>query len=777
MSKCVRYLLILLSLIASGGPLAMKAVANEVQSAQATIDCTGYKISLTAIHLTRGTNYSLAYSMNLTPKSGSSQVITGTIPLVGPSNGTYTTTVTGAVGLLYGDYTFSGDARLVRGTVTENTISITFSPASLSCPLCVKCASVTAGDVGATFNSGPIHVSGGKTPYTYAIVGTLPSGLTLNSSTGVVSGKPTAAGTFTVKVTDAEGNSSAGCKITIDGRLSVTCAAVRTGDVGAKFNSGPMTVTGGVAPYSYSIAGKLPAGLTLNTSTGAVSGIPTGAGIFTVKVTDATGNSSTACALTINGPLSVSCAAKNIGEVGVPFESGAMSISGGTAPFTYSIVGTLPAGLTLNTTTGEVSGTPTAAGTFQIEVKDAAGNSSTSCSITIHGPLVVTCSALNTGSVGAAFASGAMRVTGGTAPYLYSIEGKPPAGLTLNSSTGDVTGTPTATGTFTVKVTDADGAGSTSCSIVIAPSTSGSCTMGLANAYNLVSLKGDLNDSADISGRIAAAGAVNLVTTIGSALRNGDPLISLATVKGIPYAIVADGGIPNANSINLNGGGSVFSSTVTSANLNFANESGGLYAGSKLIVGGPSPVDFPALDTLISNLSSLLSGEKANGAICQVDNSGSIVPGGGCPSNPTYFNPGSQHYNPSWLVLYGASTTTNVFNLTQDEFQNANKNLDIEVPTGSTTIVNVAGSSDTLQAGIYFEGRQAGDADAGDIVFNFPDATAVTINGQMDATLLAPNAFLSGSSQMGGVYISASIGSTGEVHYVPFSGSLPCTAK
>ncbi len=774
MAKWVRYLLSFSVLTVI---FAVSAHANEVHTAQATVDCTGYKLSLTAIHLTPGVSYELAYSMTLLPQSGSSKVISGTIALVGPSNGTFSTTVTGAVGSLYGGYTFSGDASLVRNSTTQNTIDIVFSPTSLSCPLSVTCPSVTAGDAGAPFNSGPMHVSGGKAPYVYSIAGTLPAGLTLDSSTGQVSGKPATAGVFIVKATDAEGNSGGSCRITIDGRPSVTCAAIKAGDVGARFNSGPMTVTGGAPPYLYSIVGKLPAGLALNTTTGAVSGVPTAAGTFTVRVTDATGNASTACAITIHGPLSIVCAARNTGEVGRPFESGVLSVSGGTAPYAYSIVGTLPAGLNLNAVTGEVSGTPTSAGIFHVEVKDAAGNSSTSCSITIHGPLTVSCAAVNTGTVGTAFESGVMKVAGGTAPYSYSIEGTLPAGLTLNSSTGDVTGKPTASGSFTVKVTDADGAASSSCLIDIAPATLASCTTGIANAYNLIALKSSINDSADISGRIASAGAVNQVTTIGSALRNSDPYISLATVHGIPYAIVAGGGVPDGNSINLNGGGSVYSSTATTANLNFANESAAPYAGSKLIVGGPSPVDFAALDTQISDLSSLLSATKASGVICQVDNSGSIVASGGCPSNPVYFNPGSQHYSPSWLVLYGDSTTNNVFNLTQEEFQSANKNLDIEVPTGSTTIVNVAGASETLQAGIYFQGRQAGDANAGDIVFNFPDATTVTIDGQMDAMLLAPYAALGGSNQMGGVFIAASIGSTGEVHYIPFGGSLPCSTK
>ena len=62
------------------------------------------------------------------------------------------------------------------------------------------------------------------------------------------------------------------------------------------------------------------------------------------------------------------CTAVNYGVVGVAFDSGPMTVSGGTAPYTYSVVGTLPASLTLNTSTGEVTGTPTATGTFSIQV-------------------------------------------------------------------------------------------------------------------------------------------------------------------------------------------------------------------------------------------------------------------------------------------------------------------------------------------------------------------------------------------------------------------------
>jgi choice-of-anchor A domain-containing protein len=114
--------------------------------------------------------------------------------------------------------------------------------------------------------------------------------------------------------------------------------------------------------------------------------------------------------------------------------------------------------------------------------------------------------------------------------------------------------------------------------------------------------------------------------------------------------------------------------------------------------------------------------------------------------------------------------------VTQAEFQN-NDNLDIEVPTGSTVIINVAGTSDTLQSNVYFQGVTVTDANAGYILFNFASATSVTINAQFDATLLAPGAYLSGGNQMGGTFIAASIGPTGEVHYDTFNSTLPLSGS
>jgi hypothetical protein len=93
--------------------------------------------------------------------------------------------------------------------------------------------------------------------------------------------------------------------------------------------------------------------------------------------------------------------------------------------------------------------------------------SGASLTVTRNSVLTITCSAVTTGVVGVSFDSGPINVTGGTAPYSYSIVGTLPAGLSLTTSTGEITGTPTASGTFSMMVTDANGATGTSCNIII----------------------------------------------------------------------------------------------------------------------------------------------------------------------------------------------------------------------------------------------------------------------------------------------------------------------
>jgi hypothetical protein len=145
------------------------------------------------------------------------------------------------------------------------------------------------------------------------------------------------------------------------------------------FNSPAIAVSGGTPPYTFSVAtGTLPASLTLNPSTGAITGTPTAAGTFTIKVTDANGVVAvTTCPYTIvpgSPPSPLTCPSISSGEVGVPFNSPAIAVSGGTPPYTFSVAtGTLPAGLTLNPSTGAITGTPTATGTFTIEATDANG--------------------------------------------------------------------------------------------------------------------------------------------------------------------------------------------------------------------------------------------------------------------------------------------------------------------------------------------------------------------------------------------------------------------
>ncbi len=97
--------------------------------------------------------------------------------------------------------------------------------------------------------------------------------------------------------------------------------------------------------------------------------------------------------------------------------------------------------------------------------------------------------------------------------------------------------------------------------------------------------------------------------------------------------------------------------------------------------------------------------------------------------------------NPQFFVLKGTSFLINVFNISSADFYNNGAPLDIEVPPGSTVIINVDGAQISLATGIYLNGQQESDQnnDGGAILFNFSDATSVRIAGQLDGSILAPS--------------------------------------
>ncbi len=172
------------------------------------------------------------------------------------------------------------------------------------------------------------------------------------------------------------------CLVKTPGPLAITTPALQGGNVGVAYNQ-TLVATGGIPGYVWSLgptSNPLPAGLSLNPS-GVISGTPTTAGTttITVKVTDsASGTATKQLSLTISPPGVVPVAITSLsplpmGTVGTVYSTTLVS-SGGTPPLSWSVVsGALPVGLTLNPSTGQISGTPTTSGTstFTIRVQDS----------------------------------------------------------------------------------------------------------------------------------------------------------------------------------------------------------------------------------------------------------------------------------------------------------------------------------------------------------------------------------------------------------------------
>jgi hypothetical protein len=248
----------------------------------------------------------------------------------------------------------------------------------------IATTSLPAGALGAPY-SATLQTAGIDSNTTWEITsGSLPAGLSLSPTSGVISGTPTATGssTFTVKAT---GNAKDFTGTRIDSKqltLNVAALAARVSrpaaEVGVPF-SASLIGSGGQAPYTFSAASGLPAGLSLGTN-GAISGKPSRAGAYTfaARITDASGAVSTVQVRIVVRPrLAIASKALRAASSGRAY-SAKVAYRGGVSPFRWSATG-LPSGLKINAKTGAIAGTPHGAGTFRVtvRVRDALGASST----------------------------------------------------------------------------------------------------------------------------------------------------------------------------------------------------------------------------------------------------------------------------------------------------------------------------------------------------------------------------------------------------------------
>ncbi|MDP2996537.1 MAG: Ig domain-containing protein, partial [Bryobacterales bacterium] len=302
--------------------------------------------------------------------------------------------------------------------------------------------------------------------YRWSVGNSLPLGLSL-APEGRIAGTPSAVGAYpiTLRVTDASGQgASQECWVVVDPptiRISSACPLPQA-STGVGYET-RLAAEGGTGPYTFSVIGGLPPGLTLAPD-GRLAGTPAAAGpyLFRLRAEDSRGAPvATPCSLTVvPSALGISSCPLREGALDQAFEQ-TLTAVGGVEPYFWSASGNLPPGLTISAA-GRAAGVPRQAGAFEfaLSVTDARGQRvSQSCSQRVRPPAVrvATACPLPQARVGTAFTM-RLEAAGGTAPFTWSAIGLLPQGLSLAPG-GAVTGTPELAGTaaFALRVADSQG--------------------------------------------------------------------------------------------------------------------------------------------------------------------------------------------------------------------------------------------------------------------------------------------------------------------------------
>ncbi len=584
--------------VAMGTTSTVPVVLTNARSWQVTLfslqtSGSGFSISGPAVPLTLGVGQSVTLKVAFAPQSagtvGGSLLISGpalAIPLTGTGTAPTAHTTPGQIAANPGSLAF-GSAQVGSSVTMADSITNTGG------------SSVTISQATATGTG--FSISGLNVPVVLNPGASVPfSAVFAPQSAASVSGGITLvsnASNSTLNVS-LSGTGMAPAQAPV-----ITSATTASGTAGTAFS---YQIAATNTPTSYGATG-LPAGLSVNSGNGLISGTPPTAATSTVTLSasNSGGTANATLTLTIKPAVPVITSATTAsGTAGSAFS---YQIAASNTPSSYGATG-LPAGLSVNGTSGLISGTPTAAATSTVTLSanNSGGTGSASLTLTIAAaPIpapVITSATTASGTAGSAFS---YQIAASNTPSSYGATGLP-AGLSVNGTSGLISGTPTAaaTSTVTLSANNSGGTGSASLTLTINPApAAGQLT---ANPASLAFGSAQVGSSLTLTDSLTNTGGSSVTISQATATGTGFSISGLTVPLTLnPGASVTFSALFAPQSAASLSGGIAVVSNASNSTLNVSLSGTGTAPGTLTIA--PTTLSFgnATVGTSVSQSSSL----------------------------------------------------------------------------------------------------------------------------------------------------------------------------